>query len=308
MSKPNFVIYAVVSTWALMPLPALSALSVNPPLPITHLVTVQPIIVSDSDGSNTAEMFGNASQSAIIESLIDTIWAQAGIDVKWLAPNYWSNSTANSGGYSLSSLGSLGASAGVANADPFVLNVYFSEITVDGSDRGENSVNGLGWVGANGINLAVGDSLVTWLDGQEIVASVVSHEIGHNLGLDHASAPNLMAPGDSGETLNSSQISAAWSSNFSQRASAEPADFSGDGFVDQEDLRLWESGFGTNVNATQPNGDADADGDIDGNDFLLWQRAVDLPNTIAVSTSVPEPSSLLLGFLAATCLLWSRIR
>ncbi|MCA9261346.1 MAG: hypothetical protein KDA61_19155, partial [Planctomycetales bacterium] len=50
------------------------------------------------------------------------------------------------------------------------------------------------------------------------------------------------------------------------------ADFDGDSDVDDDDLALWEAGFGTASGATISNGDGDADGDVDGFDLLAWQR------------------------------------
>lgn len=52
-----------------------------------------------------------------------------------------------------------------------------------------------------------------------MIASVLAHEIGHNLGLDHLEeAENLMQAGgdaDPGQRLNAAQISTALASSFS---------------------------------------------------------------------------------------------
>ncbi|MFN3192038.1 MAG: FG-GAP-like repeat-containing protein [Aureliella sp.] len=192
------------------------------PQDITHVVTIQPVIVSNSDGSNTAEYFGSSTEEAIIHDLIDQIWAQAGIDIDWLAPNYWNDTFANVGNGSasnsrptsdLGTIRSSGDAAGVGNTDPLVLDMYFVEISAGFTQLGNNYANGLAYVGANGSTVHVGDSLVSWSGGRETVARVVAHEIGHNLGLGHVvDTPNLM---DDGELLNNSQISTSLSSQFS---------------------------------------------------------------------------------------------
>ena len=57
---------------------------VDPARPITHRVNVQIIETALSDGSSPATVFGNATQRASIEAAIDSVWAQAGIDVAFL--------------------------------------------------------------------------------------------------------------------------------------------------------------------------------------------------------------------------------
>jgi autotransporter-associated beta strand protein len=66
-----------------------------------------------------------------------------------------------------------------------------------------------------------------------------------------------------------------------------PADFNMDGFVDSEDLLVWQSNFGKVGDAIPAEGDANGDLTIDGGDFLVWQREFTGPPP--ASAAVPEP-------------------
>lgn len=75
-----------------------ATLVVNSASPITERITVQIIQVSDDTGASTAPAFGNAGQQAAIFAGIDTIWAQAGIDVEFnLGVTGWNSTFALTG-------------------------------------------------------------------------------------------------------------------------------------------------------------------------------------------------------------------
>lgn len=191
------------------------------PSPFDMVVTVQPIIVSNNNGSNTAEYFGSQAELEIIMDLIDEIYLQASIDVHWLTPNTWNNTFANVGDNPAGSrpqndLGDVvtsGDNAGVGNTDPLILDMYFVEISAGFSNQSENVANGLAYVGFNGSTVHVGDNLVGFQGGREVVARVVAHELAHNLGLGHVHEhDNLM---DDGDQLNQSQIQTIRDSQYS---------------------------------------------------------------------------------------------
>ena len=84
-----------------------------------------------------------------------------------------------------------------------------------------------------------------------------------------------------------------------------PGDFSGNGFVGDEDLPIWQTGYGLSSGASPLSGDADADGDVDGSDFLAWQRNY-APRSTGTTAIVPEPSGLLLGVVGCLAMLVAR--
>jgi len=88
----------------------------------------------------------------------------------------------------------------------------------------------------------------------------------------------------------------------SASGSTYEADFNNDGFVDGDDLAIWENAFANN-----PSADADGDGISDGHDFLTWQQqfgsGMSPPATAQV---VPEPTALWLVLMTGCALLASR--
>ncbi|MFV2067587.1 MAG: hypothetical protein ACC645_11465, partial [Pirellulales bacterium] len=79
-----FVLVGTATIFLVAVRSVVATLIVDPPLPITHRVQVQIIQTSLDDGSQPATVFGNDSQQASIESAIDSIWVQAGVDIEFL--------------------------------------------------------------------------------------------------------------------------------------------------------------------------------------------------------------------------------
>ncbi|MGI9455270.1 MAG: alpha/beta hydrolase-fold protein [Aeoliella sp.] len=81
------------------------------------------------------------------------------------------------------------------------------------------------------------------------------------------------------------------------------ADFDDDLLVAQNDLALWQVGFGSLSGAAHRDGDSDSDRDVDGRDFLIWQQQNSVGiGALAKPQTVPEPTSSVLLFCAAVVL------
>jgi hypothetical protein len=83
-------------------------------------------------------------------------------------------------------------------------------------------------------------------------------------------------------------------------AAVADADFDNDGDVDGADFLTWQRGVG--VGTTNAAGDADGNGSVNGADLAIWKSNFGPDATVAIA-SIPEPSAVCLGMLAAAAVL-----
>jgi len=205
---------------------------VRSPVPAAkEVVFIQPVLVADTDGRNKTVFFGSAAQEQDIIERIDEIFAQAEVDVEFLPNSHWGNSFVNFGSQSRSNLNlnaerpenhldqivDQGNSTGFGNRDDNVLDVYFVD-RVPGFEFEESYVvNGLAFVGFNGVAIHIGENLVESASGREIIAEVFAHEIAHNFGLfHHDDDDNLLSADGSEHELTPAQIATILDSQFTQ--------------------------------------------------------------------------------------------
>ena len=281
---------------SLLSLSARAGVTINSSLTITHIVTVQPIRVTTTNGSAAATTFGNSGSETHIKETIDLILSQSGLNVSWLpvvdyastfafdnAPaNYSSNPRPQS---HLNSI-VTGAGSPPKSPDPTVVNLFFVDVVPGFPQLSNNHVAGIATVDGNGIAAYVGPNLLGWSGGQEIIAKVLAHEIGHNLGLDHvgASADNLMATYSAqSEKLTATQTGIIFTNN----GGIDGYDFLGL-YSPPTNYSIWADGYGL---TDTPDADHDRDQLANVLEFMLGLDPTP-PDNHAMPTPVWDPSGL----------------
>lgn len=297
---------------------ARAAIVVNDPRPITHRVTVQLIQTALENGSSRATVFGSATQRSAIESAIDTIWAQAGIDIYFLPDVVRYNDTfayqgnSGSGTRPESDLTTIrtnaGREGGILNPDSSVLNMFMVNVVPGFDPLGENSAAGLARIAANGIAAYSGDNLLTFRNGRDVIASVMAHEIGHNLGLSHTvtGGANLMSPSGTTEQLTQLQVNTVFSaSSFAKLLPDDlPGDYNSDGTVDAADYTAWRDGLGTIYTVQQYDiWKSNFGNSLNGAGASLHSSRLGATGSASV---VPEPATILIAIVGFILVIFRR--
>jgi hypothetical protein len=212
---------------------------------------------------------------------------------------------------------------GILNPDPAVINMFFVGITPGFNLKDATWANGVGNIGANGIAVFIGANVSA-----EHAAHWVSHEIAHNLGLEHTAsgARNLMATTRNTELLSDEQIAAIFQTQARSDPVAiipsggtgfpkplmlqTPGDYDRNGIVETADYAIWRKWLGTSTHLAA---DGNLNGIVDQQDYHIWRanygRGVGsllLANQSLGPAAVPEPATTVYWAIAGWVLVGSR--
>jgi len=158
-----------------------------------YVLIVQPIVTQSDDGKNPASM-------ALPEELVDKSYEKAGVDFRFLEPIFYNSTKARDGLINLDEIVKNAQKTGILRGQKDIVNMFF----VNAVDE-ETGPLGRGMMGGNLTFIALGVNNEMDLDElKNMQAFVISHEVGHNLGLQHAvddenvpdDIPNIQGDGD----------------------------------------------------------------------------------------------------------------
>lgn len=257
-------------------------IEVNSAVPITHQVFVNRIRTASSSGAQ-AMVFGNEAQEADIISKINLIWSQVGVEVVFSdISNYTSDFAYNNNNQNPASTrpsSHLNTILALAEAPRSTVTtdveMFFVEIVPAFNQVSDNTANGYATIDGFDATIHIGSNLVSFAGGRDVIAGVVAHEIGHNLGLPHTAngIGNLMSPGGITEQLTADQKLAIFTNNngtdgYDLLIPATPA------------LSNYQQ-FVVNYSLTQgPNGDDDGDGISNLTEFALGMNPKTVRNQL----------------------------